>query len=567
VTLPFLNLTLLNSKRPKPYLKPKKLHLWLTGLPTGDSHKASNLVLQQLKTLNQSRYTYSERGQLLDVIRPTVQQLLLSLKQRLRNAQLPLSQKNLQTSQSIQDLLCEMAHGYKHIANELMDNVSPKENDQLVLRESIYLCIQYLARRIVESYLIYSSPQHDVWRELHQLYRYSEIKNIQHNAIDDPNPDFQLPIKYTIDLVYKRIVLLSLAAPYHLMQNEAEEIYYLVSAWTSSCIITEMNKDHISDQFGVDFATDMSPRYIPKNMEWEPVDGRIIDINNVKERLNAHITKILRYNIETEDFIQEESPASLKERQQRDMLLRLTDAWHSNLSRETQRQDRGAKLRLALGLNACHFYASNKASFTPEMDELKLAPVVTEKKQTTAYANTYRDALHKDRLHERSNYPVNPWRQQNISQSGLALSCDDSCKDMSVKLGEVVSYLFEGRTGLHWKIGIIRWLHIDEDNKVNMGIMSLANSAVPIAIKAINGLGKGTDYFRSLLVPKQVSIKQIRSLIVPALLYDIGTVLSINMKTKLFYVRLSRLIISSGNVAVFEFEVLKHAPVDASQPI
>ena len=253
MTLPFLNLTLLNTKRPKPYLKPKKLGEWLLNLPTGDTSKASNLVLQQLKSLNQSRYTYTERGQLLEVIRPTIQNLLSSLKQSLRHAQLPLSQKNLKTSLCIQEILCEMAHGYKHIANELMENSSLKENDQLILRESIYLCIQYLARRIVESYLVYTSPQHDVWRELHQLYRYSEIKNIQHEAIDDPNPDFSLPIKYTIDLVYKRIVLLSLAAPYHLMQNEAEEIYYLVSAWTSSCVITEMNKDHITDQFGVDF--------------------------------------------------------------------------------------------------------------------------------------------------------------------------------------------------------------------------------------------------------------------------------------------------------------------------
>ena len=100
-----------------------------------------------------------------------------------------------------------------------------------------------------------------------------------------------------------------------------------------------------------------------------------------------------------------------------------------------------------------------------------------------------------------------------------------------------------------------------------MGIMNLAHSAVPIAVKAIDGLGKGTDYFRSLLVPKQVSIQQLRSIIVPAMLYDIGTTLSVNMKTKLFYIKLSKLIISSGNVAMFEFETLKDAPIDLSQTI
>ncbi len=566
MTLPVLNLPLLNTKRPKPYIKAKKFRQWLIGLPVGNPQKSSQIVLQQLKILNQSRYPYSERSQLLDALRSNIRQLLLSLKQPLLRAQLPFSAENNITAQLIQDLLSEMAQGYKLITSDLMAKNSRKENDQLLLRESIYLSIQYLARSVVESYLTYTSPQYDVWRELHQLYRYAEYEHIQNEPIDDPHPDYALPIQFTIDLAYKRIVLLSLSAPYHLMQNEAEDIYYLVSAWTSVCEIAELEKKHISDQYGVDFATDMSPRYIPENLEWEPVDGRIINISEVKARLNNHTTKIVRYNVEDDGFINEETPRSLKERQQRDMLLRLTDAWHSTFTRATDREDRGARLRMALGLNACHFYCSNKAAFTPEMDELRLISS-GENKQTTVFANIYRDALHKDRLHEKSSYPISPWQQHNISHTGLAISCDDNCNDMNVKVGEIVSYLFESKTGLRWKIGIVRWLHINSDNNIDMGIMNLSHSAVAIAVKAIEGLGKGTDYFRSLLVPKQVSISQLRSVIVPAMLYDIGTVLSVNMKTKLFYIKLSKLIISSGNVSMFEFETLKNPPVDLSQPL
>lgn len=567
MTLPVLNLPLLKANRPKPYIKPKKFRLWLMGLPAGNPHKLAPIVLQQLKTLNQSRYPYSERSQLLDALRPTIRQLLLSLKQTLRQAQLPLSAENKVTEQLIQSLLGEIAKGYKLITNDLMEKKSAKENDLLLLRESIYLSIQYLARSIVESYLTYSSPEYDVWRELHQLYRYAEYENIQHEAIDDPYPDYILPIQYTIDLAYKRIVLLSLSAPYHLMQNEAEDIYYLVSAWTTVCEISELDKTHISDQYGVDFATDMSPRYIPSNLEWEPVDGRIIELDEVKKRLNNHTTKVVMYNIENDDdFLSDGTTQSFKERQQRDMLLRLTDAWHSSLTRDTHREDRGAKLRMALGLNACHFYCSNKVEFTPEMDELRLVSA-GDNKQATAFANIYREALHKDRLHEKGSYPISPWQQHNISHSGIAISCDDSCNNMNIKVGEVVTYLFESKTGLHWKIGIIRWVHINKENNIDMGVMNLSHSAVPIAIKAVAGLSKGTDYFRSLLIPKQVSIKQLRSVVVPAMLYDVGTCLSVNMKTKLFYIKLSKLIISSGNVAMFEFEILKDAPVDLSTSI
>lgn len=566
MTLPVLNLALLNTKRPKPYIKLKSFRLWINGLPIGNVQKSSKIVLQQLRILNQSRYPYSERSELLDALRTTARQLLLSLKQPLHLAQLPLSAENIVTARLIQDLLSEMAHGYKLITNDLMEKNSLKENDQLLLRESIYLSIQYLARSIVESYLIYTAPQYDVWRELHQLYRYAEYENIQNEPVDDPHPDHILPIQYTINLAYKRIVLLSLSAPYHLMQNEAEDIYYLVSAWTSVCEISELEKNHISDQYGVDFATDMSPRFIQKALEWEPVDGRVIDISEVKNRLNKHTSKVLRSNVDGDDFSEDETSQSLKERQQRDMLLRLTDAWHSKLTRGTHREDRGAKLRIALGLNACHFYSSNKAAFTPEMDELRLISS-GDNKQATVFANIYREALHKDRIHEKTTYPISPWQQHNISHTGIAISCNDSFNNMNIKVGEVASYLFESKTGLRWKIGIVRWLHINKENNVDMGIMNLSQSAVPIAVKAVEGLGKGTDYFRSLLVPKQVSIKQLRSIIVPAMLYDIGTVLSVNMKTKLFYIKLKKLIISSGNIAMFEFEALENAPVDLSQPI
>ncbi len=565
LTLPVLNLPLLQNRRPRPYIKLKKLHDWLDGLPSGDTRRASQIILQQLKVLNQSRYPHEERRALLDALRPSVRNLVISLKQPLLQAQLPLSLENSLTAELIQNLLSEMAAGYKLISHALMEKNNRKPHEQMQLQEAIYFSMQYLARSVVESYLLYTAPQYDVWRELHQLYRYAEYENLHQQAVDDPWPDYRLPIDYTIDLVYKRIVLLSLSAPYHLMPNEAEDIYYLVSAWTTVCDIHEITTSPIDNQYAVDFATDMAPRFIPEKLGWEPVDGRIIELADVKQRLAQHITRVLRLSNGEDDFLQEQAdnPQSLKERQQRDMLLRLSETWHSNPAREAQREDRGARLRMALGLNACHFYSSNKAAFTPEMDEVRLLSK-GENRQATVFANVYRNALHKDRLHEHSSYAISPWRQHNISPTGIAISCDDSCNNMNIRVGEIVSYLFESRTGTRWKTGIVRWMQINKDNNIDMGVMHLSHSAVPIAIKAIAGLGKGTDYFRSLLVPKQVSIKQLRSVIVPASLFDIGTVLSVNMKTRLFYIRLNKLIMSSSSVAMFEFDVLDKPPVDLS---
>jgi hypothetical protein len=97
---------------------------------------------------------------------------------------------------------------------------------------------------------------------------------------------------------------------------------------------------------------------------------------------------------------------------------------------------------------------------------------------------------------------------------------------------------------------------------MELGIMNIANSAVPIAAKGLRGTGEGTDYFRGLLIPKQISVHQRRSLIVPSSVFDIDSVLSINMKRRLFYVRLRKLLLSTHSFNQFEFEVMDQPPID-----
>ena len=57
-------------------------------------------------------------------------------------------------------------------------------------------------------------------------------------------------------------------------------------------------------------------------------------------------------------------------------------------------------------------------------------------------------------------------------------------------------------------------------------------------------------------------MQQRRSLIVPAAVFDIDSVVSINMKRRLFYVRLTKLLLSTHSFNQFEFEVMDRPPVD-----
>lgn len=555
-----LNLPLQEElSRPNPYLRVKTLKLWILNIPKANPLKASAGFIQQLDTINSSRYPVYERILLMDTLRPTARQLLVGLKKMTKTASLPLSANAREAYQLIQKLNSSMAIGYKLIFVELSQLKHPKEHDDLELRGAIYLAMQYLSRQLVEAYLVYAQPEEKIWQELHQLYLYAEEHGITDLPVDDPYPDFSLPTHYTIDLAYKRILLLALAEPYHMIQGEADDIYYLLSAWTGACNIWSEQNEISDNNYVVDMDSDTPPHFYSHIHTADLHQPHVLDINEVKQRLDVHLQRHLRHSLLVIDHNEKQS---LIERQQRDMLLRLSEAWNGNLTRQSERQPCAEEIRIASGLSASHYYISARKSFTPELDEFRLSQ---EKIEPTLLATTFQTARDKDRYHQKDKFSIMPWWQFNTSESGRALSCEINCKKTYIRVGDLVSYQEVVENTPHWNVGVIRWLKTIPGNKLELGMMTLATSAVPVAVKALKGPGYGTDYFRALLIPRHVSVSQTRSILLPSRIYDIHSELAVNMKNKLFYIRLNTLLRATNEFNQFTFDVMQHKPVDPAQ--
>jgi len=563
--LPNLNLPvpLLALERPRPSWRVRPLSQWAQELPIGNTGLASHQMLEKLRTLNRSRYSCKERLQLLNCLRPVFDELIHAIRQPLRQASIPLDRKLQYTADLMQQLLEEMASGYKLVVSELAINRTSREHGLMLLQESCYLAIRYLGQRLVEAYSLYASKPAHVWSDLNQLYWYAEQRHLHTRAVDDPYPDTPLPIKQNIDHAYKRILLLALAEPYHLMQYEADDMYRMVASFIDACQIEAFSQLVTQGEYLIDLDTDSGPFFQSQEMMQPAPTLRLIDITAVKQQLNQHLQRLLRSNMHQAEL----EAVSLVERQQRDMLLRLADAWSASLVRKTPRFNLDARVELTSGLNAGHHFISDHAEFTPEIDALRLARGLDKIDDAThtVFASAYRDALHKDRRHANQNYALNPWWQRNISPIGIALKASDVNLQLDVRVGELVVYRFSDKRRQRWQVGVIRWLNTyyseEESATVNVGIMNISNGAVPVGTKAVRGLGSGTDYFRSLFIPRQVSLQQTRSLIVPAFLYDVGTVLVMNMKQRLNHVRLTRVLLSTRCFTQFEFEVTQK-PVD-----
>ena len=544
-------------------MRVKPLKRWLGDLPLADYRRTSELFVKQLETLNIGNYSSHERASLMDNLRPIAQQLVGSMSLRLRKAELPFKAQDNEDYELLQNLLEGMATGYKLIVNTLALTTPHREHDDMLLREAIYFASQYLSRSLLEAYLVYMPEPKNTWLELNQLYQYAEEHALHTLPVDDPFPDINLPIYYNIELVYKRIVLLSLAEPYHLMKGEAREFYYLLSAWAGTCDLFPVVNAPGDGDYVVDMQADVAPGFFSSELSRDLSDAYTVDISEVQKRLELHLKNILRNNLVE---FEEEHHVQLQHRKQRDMLLRLSDAWRGTLKRAIERHNSSYQIKMATGLNAIHHYLSLGKVFTPEVDELKMQ---TDDVEAAFFASAYRSALQKDRYHINQSYNADPWLQSNFSEHGAALTCSIDCPEIHAVVGEVVTYCDHkgGNETIkdQWKVGLVRWLKTTDDEHLDMGIMNLARSAVPIAVKAIAGAGEGTDYFRAVLIPKQVSLQQSRCLLVPTHVYDINSVVTVNMKHRIFYVKLLKLKISTQSFSQFEFEIINKPLINTEE--
>lgn len=552
------------DKQARPFARTKQVRSWIEKLPMANSLAAANQLLLQLRAMNSADYSVKNRFQLMQELQPLCKLLFSELRQSLKNTAIPLSRNQLQTSQTLQQLLEEQITGYKIIINAMALQDNNKKSSSWMLQESIYLAIKYLARQLVIAYALYQPEAKNIWHELHQLYHFAEELNLHTEAIDDTDPDTPLPVQHTIEYAYKRIVLLRLTEPYHLLEMEAENTYQLVALWVEGCEFHNLGTTSPQGEYIIDQATDLPPRYIPQDMEYQPQQGLLIDIREAKAQLEKHLQHVLRLNMHDATL----DGTTLVERRERDMLLRLGDAFDARLVRRSKRFPLEGKVQVTLGLNACHYHLTSRSGFTPQMDELKLRNYTNEKLHPEhtklPFTTAYREALEKDREHAQQEFSINPWWQRNVSPIGIALSCTNHCAPLHAKVGQIAAYQLNAKQNVRWQLGVVRWLRtqpsLEGDGSLELGVMNIANGAVPVGIKAISGAGAGTDYYRGLMIPRQVSLKQSRGLIVPALIYDINTVIAVNMKQRMFYVRLTNMLLATRDFAQFEFEIMERPP-------
>lgn len=557
---------------------PDQLTAWLDALNLVNAEDSSAQVIKALTSYNQCEMDIPERLSALGRFIPVVVQLVDTLRSSYRGSSFPLASKQLARADLVSQLIDAMSAGYKIVVVRSSQSGGNIDDDELV--QSIFLAIHYLGEKILAAYLVYMPVEKNTWHELYQLYLFAE----QHELIREA-PEVQamgFPDKTTIGLVFKRIVMLSLANPYHLMEGDAVSVYRNLLDWGVYVSLTPL-KDTVSveGKFYLDFAADSPPGFASGHTNHTPANGRILDVGRIVEGIGGLIKSI--------SDKADDNSMSLKDRMNRDMLVRLQSVWGGRAEREFDRAPQSTMVTLVAGLTASHYLIGGEQAFQPEKNEaslrktggidtsgLSLAPMGDESWRNAEEAARIEqgvvehrvsrfdpDAAQKDtwdKVHShkvfanKKDEPDAPvfqlqqWHVVNTSKHGEGLLCDDSA-GIRIRVGDVVA-LRHAEAEL-WGLAVVRWFGMTPEKKFESGLMNIPGQVQAVGTRAVSGTGEGGEYFRGMLIKESGKAD---TLIVSAMIYDLGTELLISTTSEVLYARLIWLIDTTTSYTRFGIE-------------
>ncbi|PCH61004.1 MAG: hypothetical protein COC05_02595 [Gammaproteobacteria bacterium] len=568
----------------------KALKKWCDSLSLANQRESIVQLNTMLGRMNRIPIKPETRYQLLMQLHPVVAELTNISKKPYLSSRLPLLPKTAQSAEEQRKLLTAMADGFKIISAERLQASDTLAGNIHLTENTLYMAIHYLGLIVLDHYLIYAEQPSAIWGELNQLYALAEAKNLQTQTIDVADKHEPPSIQEN----YQRILLLALTNPYHLMQGEAARLFTRLTGWSNYArLISGPYQPGKSGKFVVDLAASAPPKYSSRASHTNPPKvARIIDVSRLLDHLEHMISQ------------QSTSKVTIAERIEQGMYRRVSRVWGARSERLSPRVASDVNAEIVFGLRHCHQLMSDNAPFYPEQTEAALLKGDAIKDQSddmvllpygndTWDSNQYRQGNTKHTSQTRTSnfdtqsdhrdiwkkvystsakaehylneskspasvpeYTISIGKQGTESNGGIDLSCDPEL-GITLRVGDVVGF----RTPVPgaedvWEIGSITWLRIINDGTVYIGIKRIAGDALPVASRGLVGVGEGSEYYRSLIVPRLDPAENPTSIITPAAVYDVDSRIFINTGEKVLHVRLTQMVDTTNSYSHFRFERL-----------
>lgn len=525
--------------------KPSKVSEWVGLLRPSQVEKTSSLLYSALPEIVQLKASPAARFELLEILRPHVQNTIQQLSKYYLHQPISLAegaQKSVVLSLALQK---QMIDGYCICARDFFVKVRKKNKVPEAAAVSLHRAMTGLGLLLLRSQQIYSSAPAGLWETLHTLFRITDLYDLEEKRVTD---EIQALHKVSaIQSHYWASLMLSCAKPQQLGQNEMATLYEAFIEW-SDLLKFELALSSSPDNFYyVNLEKDAAPNYKSRMQEGEE-NQLLIELNF--QPLVAQLSKHTRHNDEPEN-----SSINIPRGMSFAAVNHILEAWSNIGQRRQERRQVKLTADFCVGLSNCHFYLADTESF----DTFLRSKNSTEDSLNIGGGFTPVESVGKNaQSHDQNTYRA---EVQNVSNGGYCLAWQKN-QPVKVEAGEIVCIKEFGKK--HWMIGVVRWIRQRKQSS-QIGIQIITERARPYAIAQIYDMGGESKFSRALFVPASEFGDVSASIITPTIPFKENDRVKILDGTQNRLCKLDNKIFSTGSMQQFRFHPIETSPKQSTK--
>ena len=519
--------------------KASEVQKWVDSLKATQLMQTSASLYSAVPEISRLKTDYVNRFEILEILRPIVQNSILGLSKHFLKQPLVLPKDAQRAAIVALSLQKNMADGYLVTITEIVNRGKANSTTLGLLSKAIHRAITGISYLFLRSYQMYTQTPPSLWQKLHTLYITATYFELESASIVDPL--LQYSRSQTIQSAYIRALMMATAKCNQLTQNNVSAIFSVFENWSQYVKIESLQLDSESF-YGIDFLSDEPPRY-KSSIEPSAVE-------NCKEiNFSILIRHLGRYldddEDQQEDLLQTVSEIVAPKDFPSKLYSHLARCWREMSKRQLERRDIQGTAEICVGLVDCHFYLCNGQEFN-----FFIKNSGKEEHDQDINVFTPRDL----RINNSANFsrPVYRVALQNASAGGYCLLWKGEV-DVKVEAGELLGIKEVGRRT--WSIGVVRWIKQVRQGS-QLGIQLLSSNPKPYGIAQTYDMGGYAEFSRSIYIPSSRFGSTSASLLTPAVPFQAFSNVKILDGDQEYSAKLERNLFSSGSIAQFAFRPL-----------
>ena len=453
----------------------KALQEWVAGISILQLGTSSKSLFSALLEISELKCSETLRFDLIQVLHPTLENVLTSLEKHFVNQGLITTDRNDQIIELAMLLRSHFAKAYIDIAkrcnHELnhssfsLFKLGKKKSLTTARMVSIYYALQQLSLLLYQQHMLYGKPVMGQWLAAHQLLEIAMQNNFHQSNINQVlGTQHELQ---NISNAYAQLILLEIFNTHQIRPAEIQGLYLCSFDWTK--LVQVLPKETTLSRYAVDSSKDLPPVYNSRlNDHFKP--SIFIATQNLMEHLAGTQTKNAQYLSRNEKLFL--TPA---------LHFHIYNLLTTTMERRHERYEYSAHINICFGLSAAHFYLSQGKNFHETLDVEGGYNFQSESSFVSASENTVPGSFSHIKALDREAKQIHHAEVLDISVNGYRIKWTGFTPS-NLKTGEFI--LVQENAQSQWRGGVIRWIKQSTEKSLELGLEILAQDLFPCAVYA-----------------------------------------------------------------------------------